>query len=1701
VADTITLTFKVAQDGSLKAIGQDAEKTAKQTDKATKSSNRYNKGAKGVGQAGLSASKGFSKMRAEIGGGSGGLVGAYAGLAANVFALTALFGALSRASRATQLEEGLLSLGQASGLAMHTLAKGLVDATDGAISLEEAMRSTAVITSAGIDPGSIERFGKVARGAALALGRDTQDAISRLTRGITKLEPELLDELGIMVRLDEASKNYADTIGKNVSDLSRYEKSQAFLNATLEEGERKFGALADVDVNVYDQLAAGLQNLAKSGIGSLADLISPIVGYLASSPTALLGVLALFASTISGAVMGSLADMAEKLAANTAATIDFSVATIEQATGLNSSSKTLKRYARTLQEGGDVLGEYRKASDGQAQSIQTANDWKDAGSISQEQLNQKLQNAKIITEDLSLATQQHALAQVQDASASALLKFAQGDLSGGFKDTWKVLKGVGLTMKTSIITTTSLKTAFSGLGVSARAAGVGLKTLGAGFMALLGPLGMAFSIGSMLLDMLKGLVNSFRSKASIEYSESIDKMNETLDELKGNLKEVDEGFSGNSVKIYGAMASYIALNNVLSQFNSKFAEMASLAATTNNFGPLIDVQEALINNSVDLSRRFAQFKKDNPDGYGLFVSAEKEAKATTRFLATVTNMTGQIKALDGASKGAKDAITSFINSAKVKTDVDEVLGAITALTSNILKENDKKVLEVNPELKVDDNFSELLNKAITGDMAVVYGLTKQKNELNKQDTKRLALVKATSTGEAKLLELSGYIGEYEGVSKSLYLEKYKIKLAEVEAQRVALATAKKESSAAADAVAFALEAEKVRLKLIRTQRIESKLIEGVKKAELSLAKEQEVNTKSTLQARQKAQNSLLDTQISQNQAAQEEKTIQFNRVAVLGKFEELTLSNQNLYLKYQAEGNQLLADGNVLVEKKLDSQEIELELQKMYLNALKENQKVEKALLSLGKKGLKADETKLSTQLKLAQLTQARDNRKTGADDTASQRLAIELDQKVVMQKVSFIAREAMLKKKTLKMERKLQEFKLRVLLAEAQNINKTREVGDKIPIGPLQEMIKELSPTGEGGAFATQMENITLNAQLQAEELAKQLATTNLVAIEASERLKREEQVNALIREESKIRQDIVAKAIQMETVANSISKANNTDLFGNPKSIAKAAKLVKEAEQLKVKVARAVAAQALIAHNLEMQVLDAKFELMKAEAEADGRISTQEAKMLNAQQDVINAQMAASEQSVKAARQAASLAESQANLANKQQLGSAAEQGFGAVVKTMVGQYQAEIDKKTEDSSSSAKRVEEFSAGVLKGFDESTVASRTNQLLEEILKKMGGELPVVAAAGAPAAPTLGADGQPVAENIINSSLSKEGSAVPGILGTGGEADEGPLVKAVTNTDRLRASLQGAANDMAALGPEGAGPSAMLGGLATMGGAFEENITGSERAAAAIAGIGQIMQGAAQQKIAALDSEIEAEKKRDGKSASSIAKIAAMEKKKEQTKRKAFNTNKKMMMAETVMNTATAVMQSFKNAGGYPLGMGMAVAMGAIGAAQLAVISSMSYQGGGGGGGVSAAPASVSMGERSNTVDLAKGNNSAGELAYMRGESGVGTGATNFKPKGAFSGYKHRGAGGYVVGEQGPELFMPETPGEIIPSGKGGGAPTNVNFNISAVDASGVEDVLMRQKGHIISMIREAANEHGQPFLEGINTDVYSHTNTNEVK
>lgn len=242
------------------------------------------------------------------------------------------------------------------------------------------------------------------------------------------------------------------------------------------------------------------------------------------------------------------------------------------------------------------------------------------------------------------------------------------------------------------------------------------------------------------------------------------------------------------------------------------------------------------------------------------------------------------------------------------------------------------------------------------------------------------------------------------------------------------------------------------------------------------------------------------------------------------------------------------------------------------------------------------------------------------------------------------------------------------------------------------------------------------------------------------------------------------------------------------------------------------------------------------------------------------------------------------------------------------------------------------------------------------------------------------------------------------------------------------------------------------------------------------------------------VDKEIAAEKARDGKSKESLARIAQLEKKKDNIKRKAFEMDKKMKMAQIVMSTALAAMQAAAAPPGLPFTAPMVAMVIAMGAAQLAAVASTSYQGGASGAAAASAPSSISVGERKSSTDFAKSKGAAGELSYFRGASGTG-GPESFRP--AFTGatIRPRATGGattaYMVGEKGPELFVPERPGRVVSNSEvGQGAGTvNANITISAVDADGVEEVLTRQRGNIIRMLRDAANANGETFLESVST------------
>ena len=275
--------------------------------KAAMGANEYDIARGSAGATGASGRDFANQAR-----GLDGLVRLYATYAANLFAAGAAFRALSDAADTSNMVQGMNQLGAASGLALGTIAKKLMEATDGAISMREAMEATTKGTAAGLSGKQMEQLGQVANKASKALGIAMPDAISRLTRGISKLEPELLDELGLFTKIGPATENYARSIGKATGSLTDFERRQAFANAVLKEGIDKFNSI-EVPANPYDKLLASLKNISFEALNLVNKALIPLVSILSQSPAALVAVLAGIGASIVKSAIPALGQYRENL--------------------------------------------------------------------------------------------------------------------------------------------------------------------------------------------------------------------------------------------------------------------------------------------------------------------------------------------------------------------------------------------------------------------------------------------------------------------------------------------------------------------------------------------------------------------------------------------------------------------------------------------------------------------------------------------------------------------------------------------------------------------------------------------------------------------------------------------------------------------------------------------------------------------------------------------------------------------------------------------------------------------------------------------------------------------------------------------------------------------------------------------------------------------------------------------------------------------------------------------------------------------------------------------------------------------------------------------------------------------------------------------------------------------------------------------
>lgn len=321
----ISLKLKLTAEG-IKEAAADSEKLNQSLEKGQAIANRP-KSVSAAYKAAQTSSENVEAARAVAGtGGSGGardfaresqglggLVRLYAVLAANIYAADTAAKALSNAMNTTNMVAGLNQLGAASGVALGSLSKQLITATDGAISLKEAMAATAKATVAGVSGKELQELTKIAVNTSRVLGIDTGDALNRLVSGIEKQRPVLFETLGIYAKIVPAEEAYAKSLNKSVSSLTQAEKSQALLNAVLAEGTRKYGDI-DIDVNPYQKLQATLTNLTQSGLEFVNKFLGPLATVLADNTGLLTTIIGALATKLVGSAIPALTSWRSELA-------------------------------------------------------------------------------------------------------------------------------------------------------------------------------------------------------------------------------------------------------------------------------------------------------------------------------------------------------------------------------------------------------------------------------------------------------------------------------------------------------------------------------------------------------------------------------------------------------------------------------------------------------------------------------------------------------------------------------------------------------------------------------------------------------------------------------------------------------------------------------------------------------------------------------------------------------------------------------------------------------------------------------------------------------------------------------------------------------------------------------------------------------------------------------------------------------------------------------------------------------------------------------------------------------------------------------------------------------------------------------------------------------------------------------------------
>lgn len=251
-------------------IDRGASKVLKQTDKAVT----------GLGKAGQGA-------KADL----GPLSGALDGLKKAVLPATAIivgFGlavheAFQFAEEGAQIERLRAAgdqLASSLGGNMQEIVTRVREASLGMVSDTQIISGAnkAMMLGLGADAGQLGELMQVAAFRARAMGLTTAQAFDDIVRGVGRMSPLILDNLGIIVDAKSRYEEWAQANGRTAASLTAMEKKQILLTQVIAEGNAQIeaaGGFAVDNAGKFEQLSAGWANFID---GIKEGISGPLIG-------------------------------------------------------------------------------------------------------------------------------------------------------------------------------------------------------------------------------------------------------------------------------------------------------------------------------------------------------------------------------------------------------------------------------------------------------------------------------------------------------------------------------------------------------------------------------------------------------------------------------------------------------------------------------------------------------------------------------------------------------------------------------------------------------------------------------------------------------------------------------------------------------------------------------------------------------------------------------------------------------------------------------------------------------------------------------------------------------------------------------------------------------------------------------------------------------------------------------------------------------------------------------------------------------------------------------------------------------------------------------------------------------------------------------------------------------------------------------